>query len=147
MNQAKKTIRRKFTSIKKDFKSEEESKQREAFAKKKYGAMRANVSNLKVDTAWNTDAGESSNNYKYHQIHISKSAFVHDSKAEGILSFLDDMKIHQIDFSGMLSCTQLNKTKSKFGEMMKRSANKQNQGSSLLSRRMNRVNKLSCKQD
>ena len=139
MKDAKRTTKRKFVSIKKDFNSMEVQKKAQAEREQKYEEMKRQTQSLTIETPWNTDSAESNTNYKYHKISISKSTCVGNDKADKVISFLDFMDIHQLDFSGMLKEGIVSKSGPKVAGLIAKTRKTQNQGSSLLNRRKNRL--------
>ena len=139
MKDAKRTTKRKFFSIKKDYNSMEVQKKAQAEREQKYKEMMKQTASLTIETPWNTDAAESNTNYKYHKINISKSTCVGNDKADSVMSFLDTMDIHQLDFSGMLKENTVSQSRPKVAGLFAKTRKTQNQGSNLLNRRKNRL--------
>ena len=99
--------RRKYANIKKTFVSVENAEEEK---RKNAQVMNERVKNmnviktLKIDTPWTTGSSdEGSNNYMYYKIQQAKKSKLADSKYDRIHKYLDDVKIIQIDFHGMLS--------------------------------------------
>ena len=139
MKDAKRTTKRKFFSIKKDFNSMEVQKKAQAERDQKCRDMMRPTASLTIETPWNTDAAESNTNYKYHKINVSKSTCVGNEQADKVMSFLDTMDIHQLDFAGMLKDNTVSQARPKVAGLIAKTRKTQNQGSSLLNRRKNRL--------
>lgn len=147
MSEARTKPKRKFYLIKKelnsvDFQNKEKLEHDQAYLEK----MKL-VSSLVIETPCSSiESTTISNNSKYHQISMPQKTSSTSGVGNSVMAFLDSMDIHQLDFRGMLEATRKNQFSNRANIFAK--INKpQNQGSSLLKRRLERVNKLSLSQE
>ena len=136
-----KKLRRKYGKIKKNFVSveeaEEEQKRNIQSVEEKLKRINE-IKSLKVDTPWTTGSSDDGGNgYLYYKIQQAKANRGNSGKHNKILSFLDEMKIDQIDFSGMLKETGLKSNSNALFMKAQKLSENQNSGpkSSLFMRR------------
>lgn len=106
-------VRRKYAAIKKAYVSVENAEEEERKHAKDVVERAKNISlikTLKVETPWTTGSSdEGSQNYLYYKIQQAKKLKYSDPKYERIFMYLNEMKIEQIDFHGMIKETSHNK--------------------------------------
>ena len=61
------------------------------------------IRTLKIETPWTTGSSDEGSNYMYYKIQQAKKSKFTDSKYDRVFTFLDDEKVIQIDFHGMLT--------------------------------------------